>query len=69
MSEEAVHGPVLIPKLAGAVGVLFEEYSHAAVFQQGHGGVDRGTVEQQNRVLPSVTFVVADEDAHVAAFH
>ena len=69
LSEEAVHWPVLIPELAGAVGVLFEEDTHAAILQQGHGGVDRGTIEEQHRVLPSVTFVVADEDAHVAAFH
>ena len=69
MPQEAVHWPVLIPELAGAVGVLFEEDTHAAVFQQGHGGVDRGAIEKQHRVLPSVAFVIADEDAHVAAFH
>lgn len=69
LPQEAVHGPVLIPELACAGGVLFEEDTHAAVFQQGHGGVDRGAIEEQHRVLPSVAFIVADEDAHVAAFH
>ena len=67
--EEAVEGPVLVPKLAGAVGVLFEEDTYAAVLEQGEGGIDRGTVEEQHGVLPGGAFVVADEDAYIAALH
>ena len=36
LPEEAIDGPVLVPELAGAVGVLLEEYAHAAVLEQGH---------------------------------
>jgi len=37
LPDEAVGGPVLVPQLAGAVGVLFEEDAYAAVFEQGEG--------------------------------
>ena len=69
LPEEAVDGPVLEPQFAGTVGVLFEEDAYAAVFEQRQGGVDRGTVEKEHRILPGLPFVVADEDADVAAFH
>ena len=33
LPEEAVEGPVLVPKLAGAVGVFLEEDTYAAVLE------------------------------------
>ena len=69
LPEEAVEGPVLVPEFAGAVGVFLEEDTYAAVLEQGDGGIDRGAVEEQHGVLPGGTFVIADEDAYIAALH
>ena len=69
LPEETVYRPVLVPEFAGAAGVLFEEDTDAAVLEQGHGRVYRRPVKEQYGVLPSLAFVVADKDAHIAAFH
>lgn len=67
--DEAIYWPVLVPELAGAVGVFLEEDAYAPVLEQGEGGIDRGAVEEQHGVLPGGTFIVADEDAYIAALH